>query len=98
MVASGTIKGLMSAIALGVLYSFVFWRASNREGGNKVIEFGGLALGSVFVLAAAIKIPGLPGWVVPGLGILFFLLSFLMMFFLVQQAYRALRRKKRDEK
>lgn len=63
---------------------------------NKVIEFGGLALGAVFVLAAATKAPDLPGWVVPGLRILFFLLSFLMMFSLVRQAYGAFSRKKRD--
>ena len=92
---SGTIQTLVSGIALGGLYAFVFWRIAKRDG-NKVIEFGGLALGAVFVLAAAIKVSNLPDWVVPGVGLLFFLLSFLMVFFLVRQAYDALRRKKRD--
>ena len=95
MVVTGTVQSLVSGVALGGLYAFVFWRIARRNE-NKVIEFGGLALGAVFVLAAAVKVPNLPGWVVPGLGLLFFLLSFLMMFFLVQQTYRALRRKKRD--
>jgi hypothetical protein len=93
--ASGAFQTLVSGIFLGGLYAFVFWRIARRDK-NKVIEFGGLALGSVFVLAAAIKVPNLPGWVVPGLGLLFFLLSFLMMFFLVRQAYDAIRRKKQD--
>lgn len=92
---SGAIQSLISGIALGGLYAFVFWRIAKRNE-NRVIEFGGLALGSVFVLAAATKAPDLPSWVVPGLGILFFLLSFLMMFFLVKQACEALRGKKRD--
>ena len=92
---SGAIQTLVSGIALGGFYAFVFWRIAKRNE-NKVIECGGLALGSVFVLAAAIKVPNLPSWVVPGLGFLFFLLSFLMMFFLLRQAYDALRRKKRN--
>ena len=92
---TGTIQTLVSGIALGGIYAFTLWRIAKRDN-KKVIEFGGLALGSVFVLAAAIKAPNLPDWVVPALGILFFLLSFLMMFFLVRQAYGALRRRKRD--
>jgi hypothetical protein len=72
---SEAIQTLISGIALGGLYAFVFWRIAKRNE-NKVIEFGGLALGAVFVLAAATKAPNLPGWVVPGLGILFFLLTF----------------------
>jgi len=43
---SGAIQTLISGIALGGLYAFVFWRIAKRNE-NKVIEFGGLALGSV---------------------------------------------------
>jgi hypothetical protein len=98
MAASGNmIQSVIRTIALGGMYAFVFWRLAKREK-NKVIEFGGLALGSVFVLAAAIKIPGLPDWILGGLVFLFFLLSFLMMFFLVRQGLDALRNRKRSTK
>jgi preprotein translocase subunit YajC len=94
MSASGNmIQSVVSTIALGAMYAFVFWRVAKREK-NKVIEFGGLALGSVFVLAAAMKIPALPDWILGGLVLLFFLLSFLMMFFLLRQGLDALRRRK----
>ena len=98
MAASGNIiQSVISTIALGAMYAFVFWRVAKREK-NKAIEFGGLALGSVFVLAAAMKIPGIPDWILGGLVLLFFLLSFLMMFFLVRQGLDALRSRKRTRK
>ena len=53
-----------------------------------------MALVLFFVMAAATKVPSIPDWVVPGLGILFLLLSFLMIFFLIQQGYDAIRRRR----
>jgi len=90
---SYTIQNLVRGIALASLYAFVLWRVGRRDE-NKVIEFGALALGSFFLLAAAMKVPTLSDWVVPGLGILFVLLSALMFWFLMRQAVDALRRKK----
>ena len=87
------IQSVLSAIVLGGMYAFVFWRLARREK-NKVIEFGGLALGSVFVMAAAMKLPNIPDWALAGLFLLFFLLSCLMMFFLVRQGLDWLRSKK----
>ena len=91
---NSTIQSVVSSIVLAGMYAFVFWRAAKRES-NKVIEFGGLALGSVFLIAAAVKVPNIPGWVLAGLFLLFALLSFLMFFFLVRQGIDALRRRKR---
>ena len=85
MATSGNmVQSILSGIALGGMYAFVFWRLARREK-NKVIEFGGLALGSFFVMAAVMKVPNLPDWVLPGLFLLFFLVSCLMMFFLLRQ-------------
>ena len=88
------IQSVLSGVALGGMYAFVFWRLARREK-NKVIEFGGLALGSFFVMAAVMKVPNLPDWVLPGLFLLFFLLSCLMMFFLARQCFDWLRSKRR---
>jgi hypothetical protein len=79
------------------MYAFVLWRVARREK-NKVIEFGGLALGSVFVMAAAMRVPNIPEWVLAGTFLLFFVLSCLMMFFLLRQGLDAIRNRKRTEK
>lgn len=97
MATSQTIQTLISGIALASLYGFVLWRVGKRQG-NKVIEFGALALGSVYLLSAAVKVPNLPDWIVSGLGILFLLLSALMLWFLMRQAVDALRRRKGIQK
>ena len=98
MATSGNmIEGILSGVALGGMYAFVFWRVARREK-NKVIEFGGLALGSFFVMAAVTRVPHLPDWVLLGLFLLFFLLSCLMMFFLVRQGLDWLRTRKRANK
>ena len=87
------IQSVLSGVGLGGMYAFVFWRLARREK-NKVIEFGGLALGSFFVMGAVMKVSNLPDWVLPGLFLLFFLLSCLMMFFLARQVLDWLRSKK----
>jgi preprotein translocase subunit YajC len=97
MATSGNmIQSVLSGVALGGMYAFVFWRLARREK-NKVIEFGGLALGSFFVMAALMKVPNLPDWVLPGLFLLFFLLSCLMMFFLARQGLDWLRSRKQEK-
>jgi len=97
MAGSGSVvQSIISGIALVGCYGFVLWRIARRNAGNRVIECGSLALVVVFVLVAAMRIPDLPDWVAPSLGILFLLLGFLMIFFLIQRGYNAIRHKKRD--
>ena len=92
--ASSTVQSIISGMALLGFYGFTMWRVIVKNPGNRVIECGGIALVVFFAMAAAMKIPGLPDWVAPGLGILFLLLGFLMIFFLLQQGYRAIKRKR----
>jgi uncharacterized membrane protein len=87
---------VVSGVALVGFYSFVLWRIAKRNAGNNVIEVGSLALVVVFIMVAAIKVPNVPEWVVPSLGILFLILGFVMIFFLLQQGYNAIRRRKRN--
>ncbi len=90
----GTILTLISGIVLVGFYAAILSRIVKRNPGNRVIESGSMALVLFFVMAAATKVPSIPDWVVPGLGILFLLLSFLMIFFLIQQGYDAIRRRR----
>jgi hypothetical protein len=92
--STGPVQAVVSGVALVVFYTVVLWRIVKRNLGNRVIECGSLALVVVFIMVAAMKIPSLPDWAAPGLGILFLLLGFLMIFFLIQQGYRAIRRRK----
>jgi len=95
--ASGSIiQSVVSGIALIGFYGFVLSRIVRRNAGNRVIESGVLALAVAFAMVAVMKIPNLPDWIAPSLGILFLLLGFLMIFFLLQQGYNAIRRRKRN--
>jgi hypothetical protein len=97
MAASGIVlQSVISGIALVGFYGVVLWRIVRRNAGNRVIESGALALSVVMVMVAVMKIPSVPDWVAPGLGILFLILGFLMIFFLMQQGYNAIRRRKRN--
>jgi hypothetical protein len=93
---SGTIQTLISGIVVGGAYAFVLWRVAKHPGGNRVMQCAGLAIGVVFVLGAAMKVPGVPDWVLLGLFYLFLLLALLMVFFLVQRGYDAIRHKEGD--
>jgi hypothetical protein len=97
MAASGSaVQSVVSGVALIGFYGLAFWRILRRNAGNRVIESGVLALAVAFVMGAVMKILSLPDWVAPSLGILFLLLGFLMIFFLMQQGYNAIRRRKRN--
>jgi len=90
------VRGIVGRIGLVLFYSLSFWRIFKNNPGNRVIECGSITL-IVFVVGFALfRIPGFPVWVLAWLWLLIFLLCILTMFFLVQQGYRALRRRKAD--
>jgi hypothetical protein len=91
--ASSPVQSIIGGVALLGFYGFTMWQVTAKNPGKRVVECGGIALVVFFAMAAAMKIPGLPDWVALGLGILFLLPSFLRIFFLMQQGYRALRGK-----
>jgi hypothetical protein len=88
------VRGIVGSLGLVLFYGFSFWRIFNGNPGNKVIECGSITLMVFVVMLALFKVPNFPVWVLAWLGILLFLLCLLTMFFLVQQGYRALRRRK----
>jgi hypothetical protein len=88
------VRGIAGTIGLVLLYGFSFWRIFKRNPGNKVIECGSITLMVFVVMIALFKIPNFPVLVLAWLGLLVFLLCLLTMFFLAQQGYRALRRRK----
>jgi hypothetical protein len=92
-VDTNSVRGILDSIGLVLFYGFAFWRIFKGNPGNKVIECGSITL-MVFVVALALFKAKFPAWVLGWLFFLVFLLCLLTMFFLVQQAYRAVRRRK----
>jgi|SRR5579862_7456768 hypothetical protein len=92
----------MRALYDGDHYLPVLWDAHDpngnrkRDPGSKVITCGTMALIAFALMLALINIPHIPSWIFTASAILFFFLCILTMFFLAQQGYRALRRRKLD--
>jgi hypothetical protein len=86
-----TIKG----IAVLVLISGLpFWRIFKNSRGDKFIEYGSITVMVFVATMAATAIPNFPGWALQLLEVLVGVLTFVSLFFLLQQGYRALRRRK----
>lgn len=92
----------MSALNKGDHYLSVMWhgKTPNKnlrdDPGNKVIKCGTFAVFVFGLLATLANDPHIPSWVLACLGVLLFALCAVTMFFLAQQGYRALRRRKSD--
>ena len=88
----------MRALYGGDHYLLVLWNAhdltEDLKLGNNVIKSGSIALVVFAVILVLFKIPNTPSWVFAWLHMLDFLLWVLTMFFLMQQGYRLLRRRK----
>jgi len=80
-------------IGLFFVYAFLFWRLFKDNRGNGVIQCGSITLMLFLVMVALMQIPRVPVDYVAWLGPALFLLCMLTMFFLFQQAYRAVRRR-----
>jgi hypothetical protein len=93
-VDANIVRGIVSGLGLVLFYGFSFWRIFKGNPGNRVIECGSITLIVFVVMLALFKIPNFPVWVLAWLGVLVFLLCLLTIIFLVQQGYRALRRRK----
>jgi hypothetical protein len=89
----------MSTLQKGDHYVLVLWGQSRSPSsspdnpGNKVIKYGSLFVAGIVLVGGLIQDDKIPTWVFASLGVVLFVLFVLTMFFLAQQAYRALRRR-----
>jgi hypothetical protein len=90
----------ISTLEKGDHYVLVLWGQPSPMGvpqdgpGSKVVKYGGTFLAGCFLLARLSADRRIPAWVFESFGILLFVLFLLTMFFLAQQGYCALRRRK----
>jgi len=95
-VDTSRVHGIIEALFVLFAYWLSFWRIFKRNRGNKVVKCGSITLMLTVALGALLKTQAVPAWVLGSLGFLVFLLCLVTMLFLVQQGYRALRRRKTD--
>lgn len=88
------VRGIVGSLGLILLYGFSFWTIFKRNPGNRVIACGSITLMVFAVMMALIRIPNFPTWVVALFGLLVLILGLLTIFFLLQQGYHALRRRR----
>jgi hypothetical protein len=90
----------ISTLKKGDHYILVLWRqhspmdAQKDDPGSKVIKYGGMFVAGCILLGKLTGDSRIPTWVLASFGVLLFVLLLLTMFFLAQQGYRALRRRK----
>jgi hypothetical protein len=90
----------ISTLKKGDHYILVLWGqhppmgAQKDDPGSKVIKYGGMFLAGCILLGKLTGDSRIPTWVLASFGVLLFALLLLTMFFLAQQGYRALRRRK----
>ena len=88
----------ISMLKKGDHYVLVLWRQPSLVGvpkddpGSRVVTFGGAFVMGCIFLAGLSQDSRLPAWVVETGGVVLLVLFLLTMFFLAQQAWRALRR------
>ncbi len=90
----------ISTLEKGDHYVLVLWgqhspMGARKDGpGSKVVKYGGMFVAGCFLLAKLADDRRIPTWVFESFGVLLLALLLLTMFFLTQQGYRALRRRK----
>ena len=89
-----SIQSIIGGIAIVAFNGVAFWRIARQNAGNRVIECGSLTLVVMFALAAVMRVPGLPDWIAPSLGLLVLVLALLTMVFLVMQGITAIRKRR----
>jgi hypothetical protein len=77
-----------------VFYALLFWRVFKENPGNRVVECGVITVAVFFAMLPLAKLQDPPVWVFAPWLILVILLCFSTLFFVVQRAYRAIRRRK----
>ena len=88
------VSGIVGSIGLILAYGLSLWRIFRRSRGDKFMEFACITVMLFIVTLRLLRIPDFPTWVSEPLELLLGLLSFVTVFFMFQQVYRAIRRRR----
>ncbi|HET6930840.1 MAG TPA: hypothetical protein VFI45_11020 [Candidatus Acidoferrum sp.] len=92
-VDSNITRTIVSSAVIVLAYGISLWRIFRRNRGDRFIESASITVMIFVVTMAAVKIHS-PDWVLQFLEVLLYALTFVSVFFGLQQGYRALRRHK----
>jgi uncharacterized membrane protein len=86
----------MAVRSVGLVLSFgiLLWRIARRSHGDRFIEFGSATIFVWIVMVALYGISNIPEWTKIALFVLVCLLCLISIFYLLQQTYRAIFRRK----
>ena len=87
------VRGIAGGAGLILAYSLYAWRIFKSNHGDRFMESGSVTVMIFSVVLAARRIPHVPDWVFNSLLLLLGIATFLSLFFMLQQDYRALRRR-----
>ena len=76
------------------VYGLWLWRIFKSNPSDRFIQCASVTVMVLVAAGAANRIHNFPVWVMESLALLLYLLAFLSIFFMIQQGYRALRRRK----
>src|SRR5258708_37669353 len=88
------VRRIIGSVGLILAYGLSTWRIIKSNPGDKFIECSSITVVVFVVTMAAIRFRYFPDWFVESLEALLYVLTFLSIFFMFQQAYRALHRRK----
>jgi hypothetical protein len=97
-VDTNIVRKTVSSALLILAYGFYLWRIFKifkSNPGDRFIQCATLTVMVLVAAAAANRIHNFPDWVLTSLLVLLYLLTFLSIFFMLQEGYRALRRRYR---
>ena len=87
------VRGVTGGVGLILIYGLYAWRIFKSNPGDRFMESGSVTLMIFVVVLASRRIPSSPDWVFNSLALLLGISTFLSLFFMLQQGYRALRRR-----
>jgi len=86
--------GVVGSAGLVLTYGVSFWRIFKSNPGDKFIQSASVTVMVLAVTIAAMRIHYFPDWVLTSLEVLLYLLTFISIFFMFRDGYRALRRRR----
>jgi hypothetical protein len=93
-VDANIVRGIVRSASLVLAYGLSMWRIFKSNPGDKFLQSASLTVMLFVVTMVAIRTHYFPDWVLTSLEVLLYLLTFLSIFFMFQEGYRALRRRK----
>ena len=93
-VDASIVRRIIGSAGLILVYGVSTWRMIKSNPGDRFIECSCINVMILAVTLAVFRIRYLPDWVLESLEVLLYLMTFLSIFFMFQQGYRALRRRK----